>query len=102
MSELYHDGNRRLQDQFETRRLADRIEERIVSPTIRAGDKEFIERMDMFFLATADEHGKPQCSYKGGDPPRRAIRRRNTGGTDTADAEACGLGASIKTSEPGM
>jgi len=68
MSELYHDGNRRLQDQFETRRLADRIEERIVSPTIRAGDKEFIERMDMFFLATADAEGRPQCSYKGGDP----------------------------------
>jgi predicted pyridoxine 5'-phosphate oxidase superfamily flavin-nucleotide-binding protein len=22
----------------------------------------------MFFLATADEEGKPQCSYKGGDP----------------------------------
>jgi hypothetical protein len=22
----------------------------------------------MFFLATADEHGFPQCSYKGGDP----------------------------------
>ena len=22
----------------------------------------------MFFLATADEHGMPQCSYKGGDP----------------------------------
>src|SRR5947207_14172907 len=67
MSELYHDGNRHLQDQFEARKLADRIEERIVSPTIRAGDKEFIERMDMFFLATADEQGKPQCSYKGGD-----------------------------------
>jgi predicted pyridoxine 5'-phosphate oxidase superfamily flavin-nucleotide-binding protein len=68
MSDLYHDGNRRLQDRFETRKLADRIEERIVSPTVRGGDKEFIERMDMFFLATADEHGKPQCSYKGGDP----------------------------------
>jgi predicted pyridoxine 5'-phosphate oxidase superfamily flavin-nucleotide-binding protein len=68
MSELYHDGNRSLQDRFETRKLADRIEERIVSPTIGAGDKEFIERMDMFFLATADEQGKPQCSYKGGDP----------------------------------
>ena len=68
MSDLYHDGNRHLQDQFETRKLADRIEERIVSPSIRARDKEFIERMDMFFLATADEHGKPQCSYKGGDP----------------------------------
>jgi hypothetical protein len=24
--------------------------------------------MDMFFLATADAHGYPNCSYKGGDP----------------------------------
>jgi predicted pyridoxine 5'-phosphate oxidase superfamily flavin-nucleotide-binding protein len=24
--------------------------------------------MDMFFLATADPEGHPQCSYKGGDP----------------------------------
>src|SRR5437879_4269478 len=24
--------------------------------------------MDMFFLATADAEGRPQCSYKGGDP----------------------------------
>jgi predicted pyridoxine 5'-phosphate oxidase superfamily flavin-nucleotide-binding protein len=68
MSDLYHEGNRHLQDQFGTRKLADRIEERIVSATIRPNDREFIERMDMFFLATADEHGKPQCSYKGGDP----------------------------------
>ena len=68
MSDLYHDGQRHLQDQFETRKLADRIQERVVSATIRPGDREFIERIDMFFLATADEHGKPQCSYKGGDP----------------------------------
>src|SRR6266849_9710662 len=68
MAELYHAGNRQLQDQFDTRRLADRIEERVVSKTIRQGDREFIERMDMFFLPTADEQGRPQCSYKGGDP----------------------------------
>src|SRR5436305_12847405 len=24
--------------------------------------------MDMFFLATADAEGRPQCPYKGGDP----------------------------------
>ena len=24
--------------------------------------------MDMFFIATADEHGYPNCSYKGGEP----------------------------------
>src|SRR5438045_2959573 len=65
----YHEGSRRLQDGFDTRRIADRLDERFVQRgTIDADDKAFIERMDMFFLATADEHGRPQCSYKGGDP----------------------------------
>jgi predicted pyridoxine 5'-phosphate oxidase superfamily flavin-nucleotide-binding protein len=65
----YHDGSRRLQDRFDTRRLADRLDERFVQqPVIDAADKAFIERMDMFFLATADAEGRPQCSYKGGDP----------------------------------
>src|SRR5919201_6864844 len=35
---------------------------------IDGDDRAFIERMDMFFLATADADGRPQCSYKGGDP----------------------------------
>jgi predicted pyridoxine 5'-phosphate oxidase superfamily flavin-nucleotide-binding protein len=65
----YHDGSRRLQDRFDTRRLADRLDERFVQhPEIDADDRAFIERMDMFFLATADADGRPQCSYKGGDP----------------------------------
>jgi predicted pyridoxine 5'-phosphate oxidase superfamily flavin-nucleotide-binding protein len=68
MDAMYHDGNRALQDRFDTRRLADRIEERIAHDAIDEGDRAFIERMDMFFLATADEEGRPQCSYKGGDP----------------------------------
>lgn len=68
MSELYHAGSRDLQDQFDTRRLAERIQERIVHDTLSEQDRAFIERMDMFFLATADVDGKPQCSYKGGDP----------------------------------
>jgi uncharacterized protein len=65
---IYNDGSRRLQDRFDTRRLADRIEERIVHDRIDDDDRAFIEARDMFFLATADEHGQPQCSYKGGDP----------------------------------
>ncbi len=65
---VYHDGNRSWQDRFDTRRLADRLEERTVRATIDADDRAFIEARDMFFLATADEHGSPQCSYKGGDP----------------------------------
>ena len=65
---FYHDGSRRLQDRFDTRRLADRLEERKVTDRIDDGDRAFIESMDMLFLATADEHGRPSCSYKGGDP----------------------------------
>ena len=65
---VYHDGNRRLQDHYDTRRLADRIEDRIVRDRIDEDDKAFIEARDMFFLATADENGQPQSSYKGGDP----------------------------------
>jgi predicted pyridoxine 5'-phosphate oxidase superfamily flavin-nucleotide-binding protein len=68
MSDLYHDGQRLLQDRFDTRRLADRIDERLVDDMIDADDKAFIERLDMFFIATADEQGYPNCSYKGGEP----------------------------------
>jgi uncharacterized protein len=68
MADLYHDGNRRLQDRFDTRRLADRIDERLRHDHFDDDDRAFIEARDMFFLATADEHGRPQCSYKGGDP----------------------------------
>ena len=66
---MYHDGSRRLQDKFDTRRLADRIDEKFLrEPLIGPEDRAFIERMDMFFLATADAEGRPQCSYKGGEP----------------------------------
>ena len=68
MSETYHDGHRLLQDRFDTRRLADRIDERLLNDVIDTNDKGFIERLDMFFLATADEQGCPNCSYKGGEP----------------------------------
>lgn len=68
MSEFYHAASRQLQDRFDTRRLADRLEERIVGDALSEDDRAFIERMEMFFLATADADGKPQCSYKGGDP----------------------------------
>jgi uncharacterized protein len=69
MSASYHDGARRLQDRFDTRRLADRLDERFLQRAeIDADDRAFIERMDMFFLATADAEGRPQCSYKGGEP----------------------------------
>jgi predicted pyridoxine 5'-phosphate oxidase superfamily flavin-nucleotide-binding protein len=65
----YHDGSRRLQDRYDTRRLADRIDEKLVSRgTIDDDDRAFIERCDMVFVATADAEGRPNCSYKGGEP----------------------------------
>ncbi len=67
MTEMFHDGSRQLQDRFDSRRLADRIEAKLVGDTIGAHDRAFIEARDMFFLATADEQGRPNCSYKGGD-----------------------------------
>ena len=54
MPDIYHDGSRQLQDQFDTRRLADRVGE-IVHDIIDDHDRALIERMDMFFLATVDE-----------------------------------------------
>jgi predicted pyridoxine 5'-phosphate oxidase superfamily flavin-nucleotide-binding protein len=68
MPGFYHQGSRDLQDRFDTRRLADRLEQVKVSDVIDERDKAFIESLDMFFLATADADGRPNCSYKGGDP----------------------------------
>ena len=67
---MFHEGNRKLQDQFDSRRLADKLAERAEerSRRISDADREFIEGRDMFFLATADAEGHPNCSYKGGDP----------------------------------
>jgi hypothetical protein len=68
MSEVYQGGHRELQDRFDTRRLADRLEERIFHGTFSDSDREFIERQSMFFLATVDDEGRPNCSFKGGVP----------------------------------
>jgi len=68
MAMTYSPSSRALQDQFDTRRLADRLAEVKVRDRFTAEDRQFLERLDMFFLATVDEAGQPTCSYKGGDP----------------------------------
>ncbi len=67
-SRLYHEGNRELQDRFESRRIADRLEETLCRARFTESDKKFIEGSIYFFLATADAAGRPDCSYKGGMP----------------------------------
>src|SRR5438128_1970906 len=68
MATMFHDGSRTLQDRFDTRRIADRIEKVLVHDFISEDDAAFIEAVDMFFIATADEERRPSCSYKGGEP----------------------------------
>src|SRR3954469_20953345 len=65
---MFHDGSRELQDRFDTRRIADRLESVTVHDVFSADDKAFIEARDCFWLATADADGQPTVSYKGGDP----------------------------------
>jgi hypothetical protein len=64
----YTPQSRRLQDRFDTRRLADRLGEVKVHDRFTPDDRALIGRLDMFFLATVDASGQPTCSYKGGDP----------------------------------
>jgi len=65
---LYHDGSRSLQDAFQSRRIADRLEQVTTRTTFTPSDAAFIERAMLFFLATADAEGRPDVSHKGGPP----------------------------------
>jgi predicted pyridoxine 5'-phosphate oxidase superfamily flavin-nucleotide-binding protein len=71
-STMYHEGNRRLQDQFDSRRISDRLE-KFTRIQFTPDDRAFIESASYFFLATADAEGRPDCSFKGGMPGFVAI-----------------------------
>jgi uncharacterized protein len=104
MTDRYHAGNRQLQDRFDTRRLADRIEERIRRDRFDEDDRAFIEARDMFFLATADEYGQPQCSYKGGDPGFVRVVDEHTLAFPSYDGNGMylSLGNVLRNSQVGM
>lgn len=61
-------AQRALQDRFDSRRIADRINELLVADSLSEDDAAFIGSRDMFFLSTVDAFGQPTCSYKGGAP----------------------------------
>jgi len=65
---MYHDGSRSLQERFSTRKLADRLVDVLARSEFTDDDRKFIETRPLFFLATADAQGRPDCSYKGGRP----------------------------------
>ena len=63
---MYHQGSRQLQDRYSTRRLADRLSEVLARNAFTAEDR--AQSCPLFFLATADADGRPDCSHKGGLP----------------------------------
>jgi predicted pyridoxine 5'-phosphate oxidase superfamily flavin-nucleotide-binding protein len=63
---LYHEQCRVLQDRFDSRRIADRLAEVLLRTEFSEEDRAFIGEQSFFFLASADEQGRPDCSYKGG------------------------------------
>lgn len=66
--ETFHSGERAMQEQHDSRRLADAIHRATMHAEFTDNDRAFIARMPMFFLATSDAAGNLDCSYKGGDP----------------------------------
>jgi uncharacterized protein len=68
MTDIYHQGHRQWQDMFDSRKLADRVNELIVHDTISDEEREFITSRDMFFISTVNDLGQPTVSYKGGNP----------------------------------
>lgn len=67
MSDIYHNGNRDLQNHFDSKKLADRVSDIIVHEEITEQERDFITSRDMFFISTVDEQGRPTVSYKGGE-----------------------------------
>src|SRR5260370_37665485 len=59
---LYHQGNRAFQDQFDSRRLADRLGEKLARTVFSDDEKIFIESYLYFLGATAEASGHPDCS----------------------------------------
>lgn len=68
MSRIFGEQHRALQDRFDSRRMADRIEQIGVKLELGPMEQAFIEARDMFFLSSVDHRGRPTVSYKGGDP----------------------------------
>jgi predicted pyridoxine 5'-phosphate oxidase superfamily flavin-nucleotide-binding protein len=64
--DFYTGDQRVLQDQFETRRLADTLEAAMVRDELSEDYAEFISTRDFFFLSTVNGEGEPTVSYKGG------------------------------------
>ena len=68
MSSLYGPVHRALQERFDTRRLADNVEKRVVLTEIPPEHKTFIESRDMFFSLDYRSPGQTDCVLQGRRP----------------------------------
>jgi uncharacterized protein len=89
---LFHDGNRQLQTEFESRAIADKLES-FVRTSFSDSDKAIIESAFYFFLATADDQGRPDCSFKGG--PEGFVRVTGPGELAFPDYDGNGMFKSL-------
>jgi uncharacterized protein len=64
---LYGDGARALQDEFDSRRLADRLQKITLHTELTDDDIDLIRAQSTVWISTVDVEGWPDVSYKGGD-----------------------------------
>lgn len=65
---MYGTGAREFQDQFDSRRLADRLADLTLHAELDAGDIDLVRDQAALWVATVDADGWPDVSYKGGNP----------------------------------
>jgi predicted pyridoxine 5'-phosphate oxidase superfamily flavin-nucleotide-binding protein len=66
MASLYSVEHRALQEEFNTTKLAELLDNGWIHEKISPDERDFIASRDMFFLSTVDPEGMPTVSYKGG------------------------------------
>lgn len=66
MTVIYGPEHRALQDEADSRRLADLWQEMLIHGELAPEEQGFIASRDFFFLSTVDADGWPTVSYKGG------------------------------------
>ena len=77
MSDFFSDSMRRVQDRYEGRAVADRLEQHRMRRAFNDDDRRFIESVWFFFIATASAHSV-DCSFKGGAPGFVCVTGENT------------------------
>lgn len=75
---MYGDGSRALQDHFDSRRLADRLEALTIHDQLTDDDIALVEAQRHVLVSTVDPTGWPDVSHKGGDPGFVRVLDRQT------------------------